>query len=116
MSIFVGKRRATNPICLRERQCQPGEYTDDIPPEALTDARFAAMIAEAEKYLGYPTFRRQCSSTSFDCSGLRWVINQSGVGSVGRTTATGYLLLFQIPPSEAKPGDNLFHSTYDSAG
>jgi hypothetical protein len=32
-----------------------GEYTDyDIPPEDLNDARFAAMIEEAEKYLGYP--------------------------------------------------------------
>lgn len=32
-----------------------GEYTDyEIPPEALSDERFAAMIAEAEKYLGYP--------------------------------------------------------------
>lgn len=32
-----------------------GEYTDyDIPGEALTDTRFARMIREAEKYLGYP--------------------------------------------------------------
>lgn len=32
-----------------------GEYTDyDIPGEALTDERFAKMIKEAEKYLGYP--------------------------------------------------------------
>lgn len=32
-----------------------GEYTDyDIPGEALTDTRFANMIREAEKYLGYP--------------------------------------------------------------
>lgn len=98
-----------------------GEYTDyDIPPEALTDERFAAMIAEAEKYLGYPyVWGGSNPSTSFDCSGfVCWVINQSGVGSVGRTTATG---LFNhcatIPPSEAKPGDLIFfHSTYDSAG
>ena len=32
-----------------------GSYFDyDIPPEALADEQFAAMIAEAEKYLGYP--------------------------------------------------------------
>ncbi len=32
-----------------------GSYTDyDIPPEALEDEVFAAMIKEAEKYLGYP--------------------------------------------------------------
>lgn len=98
-----------------------GEYTDyEIPPEALTDERFAAMIAEAEKYLGYPyVWGGSSPSTSFDCSGfVCWVINQSGVGSVGRTTATG---LFNhcaaIPPGEAKPGDLIFfHSTYDSAG
>lgn len=30
-------------------------YEDyDIPSEALSDTHFAAMIAEAEKYLGYP--------------------------------------------------------------
>ncbi len=84
-----------------------GEYTDyDIPPEALTDARFAAMIAEAEKYLGYPyVWGGSSPSTSFDCSGFAcWVINQSGVGSVGRTTATGlFNYCSKIPPSEAKP-------------
>lgn len=98
-----------------------GEYTDyDIPPEALTDERFAAMIAEAEKYLGYPyVWGGSSPSTSFDCSGfVCWVINQSGVGSVGRTTANG---LFNhcaiIPASEAKPGDLIFfQGTYDTAG
>ncbi|MGL5514371.1 MAG: CD1108 family mobile element protein [Sporomusa sp.] len=98
-----------------------GEYTDyDIPPEALTNERFAAMIAEAEKYLGYPyVWGGSSPSTSFDCSGfVCWVINQSGVGSVGRTTATG---LFNycaiISPSEAQPGDLIFFTgTYDSAG
>jgi len=99
----------------------PGEYTDyDIPPEALSDPAFAELIAEAEKYLGYPyVWGGSKPSTSFDCSGfVCWVINQSGVGSVGRTTATG---LFNgcaaIPPSEAKPGDLIFFTgTYDSAG
>lgn len=98
-----------------------GEYTDyDIPPEALTDERFAAMITEAEKYLGYPyVWGGSSPSTSFDCSGfVCWVINQSGVGSVGRTTASG---LFNhcaiIPPGEAQPGDLIFFSgTYDSTG
>jgi Cell wall-associated hydrolases (invasion-associated proteins) len=98
-----------------------GEYTDyDIPPEALNDATFAAMIAEAEKYLGYPyVWGGSSPSTSFDCSGfVCWVINQSGVGSVGRTTANG---LFNhcaiIPYSEAKPGDLIFfQGTYNTAG
>ena len=34
-----------------------GEYTDyDIPPDALTDPDFVALIKEAEKYLGYPMY------------------------------------------------------------
>ena len=96
-----------------------GEYTDyEIPPEALTDERFAAMIAEAEKYLGYPyTWGGSSPSTSFDCSGfVCWVINQSGVGNVGRTTAQGiFNYTTPIAPSEAKPGDIIFFTgTYDS--
>ena len=96
-----------------------GEYTDyEIPPEALSDERFAAMIAEAEKYLGYPyVWGGSSPSTSFDCSGfVCWVINQSGVGSVGRTTAQGiFNYTTPIAPSEAKPGDIIFFTgTYDS--
>ena len=96
-----------------------GEYTDyEIPPEALSDERFAAMIAEAEKYLGYPyVWGGSSPSTSFDCSGfVCWVINQSGAGSVGRTTAQGiFNYTTPIAPSEAKPGDIIFFTgTYDS--
>ncbi len=96
-----------------------GEYTDyEIPPEALSDERFAAMIAEAEKYLGYPyVWGGSSPSTSFDCSGfVCWVINQSGVGSVGRTTAQGiFNHTTPITPREAKPGDIIFFTgTYDS--
>ena len=95
-----------------------GEYTDyEIPPEALSDERFAAMIAEAEKYLGYPyVWGGSSPSTSFDCSGfVCWVINHSG-GSVGRTTAQGiFNYTTPIAPSEAKPGDIIFFTgTYDS--
>jgi cell wall-associated NlpC family hydrolase len=78
------------------------------------------MIAEAEKYLGYPyVWGGSSPSTSFDCSGfVCWVINHSGVGSVGRTTATGlFNTCSKIPPSEAQPGDLIFfQGTYDSAG
>ena len=96
-----------------------GQYTDyEIPPEALSDERFAAMIAEAEKYLGYPyVWGGSSPSTSFDCSGfVCWVINHSGVGSVGRTTAQGiFNHTTPIAPSEAKPGDIIFFTgTYDS--
>ena len=66
------------------------QYT--IPGEALTDEKFAKMIHEAEKYLGYPYVWGGLSpSTSFDCSGfVCWVINNCGNGwNVGRTTAEG---------------------------
>lgn len=100
----------------------PGEYTDyDIPGEALTDARFANMIQEAEKYLGYPyVWGGSSPSTSFDCSGfVSWVINHCGNGwSVGRLTANGLMGVCDIiPASAAKPGDLIFfQGTYDTSG
>ena len=99
-----------------------GEYTDyDIPGEALTNTRFANMIREAEKYLGYPYVWGGASpSTSFDCSGfVSWVINHCGNGwSYGRLTANGLKNICAIiPRSEAKPGDLIFfQGTYDTAG
>ena len=99
-----------------------GEYTDyDIPGEALTDTRFANMIREAEKYLGYPyVWGGSNPSTSFDCSGfVSWVINNCGNGwNVGRLTANGLMGVCDIiPKSEAKPGDLIFfQGTYDTSG
>lgn len=98
-----------------------GEYTDyDIPPEALDDPDFAALIAEAEKYLGYPyVWGGSSPSTSFDCSGfVCWVLDKSGVYSISRTTAQGiFNQCAKIPPAEARPGDIIFFTgTYDSAG
>jgi cell wall-associated NlpC family hydrolase len=99
-----------------------GEFTDyDVPTEALSDEKFANMLQEAEKYLGYPyVWGGSSPSTSFDCSGfVCWVINHSGNGwNVGRTTAEGLRqMLTIIPPSEAKPGDIIFfQGTYDTPG
>ena len=97
-----------------------GGYTDyDIPPEALTDTKFAAMMAEAKKYLGYPyVWGGSSPSTSFDCSGyVSWVINHSG-WNFGRLTANGLMgKCAIILPSEAKPGDLIFfQGTYDTSG
>ncbi|MDD2458015.1 MAG: peptidoglycan DD-metalloendopeptidase family protein [Eubacteriales bacterium] len=87
-------------------------YTDyDIPPEAMSDARFAALITEAEKYLGYPyVWGGSTPATSFDCSGfVCWVFTNSGVYALPRTTAQGIFNQCQIiAPSEAKPGDLIF--------
>ena len=95
------------------------QYT--IPGEALSDVKFARMIHEAEKYLGYPyVWGGSSPSTSFDCSGfVCWVINNCGNGwNVGRTTAEGLRqMLPAIRPSEAKPGDIIFFErTYDTVG
>ena len=91
----------------------------DIPPEALEDETFAAMIAEAEKYLDYPyVWGGSSPSTSFDCSGfVSWVINHSG-WSVGRLGAQGlYNICTPVSSSQAKPGDLIFFvGTYDTPG
>ena len=82
----------------------------EIPPEALKDEAFAAMIAEAEKYVGYPyVWGGSSPSTSFDCSGfISWVINHSG-WNVGRQTAQGlYNICTPVSPEQAKPGDLVF--------
>ena len=83
----------------------------EIPPAALADPQFAALIREAEKYLGYPyVWGGSKPSTSFDCSGFTcWVLNQSGVASVGRTNARGlYKRSTVVSRAEAKPGDLIF--------
>ena len=91
----------------------------EIPPEALEDETFAAMIAEADKYVGYPyVWGGSSPSTSFDCSGfISWVLNQSG-WSVGRQTAQGlYNLCTPVTAEQAKPGDLVFFvGTYDTPG
>ena len=97
-----------------------GSYTDyDIPPEALDDEVFAAIIKEAEKYLGYPSVWGGSSpSTSFDCSGfVSWVINHSG-WDVGRLGAQGLCnICTPVSSANVKPGDLVFFTgTYDTPG
>ena len=97
-----------------------GSYFDyDIPPEALADEQFAAMIAEAEKYLGYPYVWGGASpSTSFDCSGfVSWVVNHTG-WNFGRLTADGLLgVCTPVSSADAKPGDLIFfQGTYNTSG
>ncbi len=94
------------------------DYLDyDVPPEALEDEVFAAMLAEAEKYLGYPyVWGGSTPATSFDCSGyVSWVINHSG-WNVGRLGAKALCnLCTPVSPANARPGDLVFFiNTYDA--
>ena len=98
---------------------QPGGV--DIPDYSgspMGDGSFEAMLAEAEKFLGYPyVWGGSSPSTSFDCSGyVSWVINHSGVGSVGRQTASGlFNLTTPVSKTNAQPGDLIFFTgTYSS--
>ena len=96
------------------------DYLDyDVPPEALEDETFAAMLAEAEKYLGFPyVWGGSSPSTSFDCSGfVSWVINHSG-WDVGRLGAQGLCdICTPVSAANARPGDLVFFKgTYDTPG
>ena len=91
----------------------------EVPAEALSDPEFAAMLEEAEKYLGTPyVWGGSSPETGFDCSGyVCWVLNQSG-WDVGRTTANGlWQQSAKVSEHEAKPGDLVFfQGTYDTLG
>ena len=98
-----------------------GEYEGyRIPSEHLTDAEFAKLIHEAEKYLGMEyVWGGSKPSTGFDCSGfVSYVLNHSGNGiDVGRPTANGLAnMCAKISGNNAKPGDLIFFkNTYKGA-
>ena len=99
-----------------------GKYTQpvdryEVPAEYMGDETFAALLTEAEKYVGYPyVWGGSSPATSFDCSGyLSWVLNQCG-WNVGRLGATG-LYNYCTPTSDPRPGDLVFFvGTYDTDG
>ena len=89
----------------------------DIPEVYLSDATFAAILKEAERYVGFPyVWGGSSPSTSFDCSGfVSYVYNQCG-WDFGRLGAQG---LYNIcsRTSSPRPGDLVFFvGTYDTAG
>lgn len=97
-------------------------YPDyEVPPEALTDERFARMLQVAEQFLGYPyVWGGSEPATSFDCSGyVSWIVNHSGNGwDFGRLGCTGLAAKCTlIRPEDAEPGDLIFfQGTYDTDG
>ena len=101
------------------------KYTDppdiyEIPPSASEDETFATLIAEAEKYIGYPyVWGGSNPNTSFDCSGfVSWVLTNSGLCNTGRLGAQGlYNISTPVSSSNAQPGDLVFFvGTYDTPG
>ena len=98
------------------------EYEEyEISASALSDPQFAAMMEEAEKYLGYPyVWGGSNPNTSFDCSGfVSWVVNNCGVGwNIGRLGADRLRhTCSYVSPANARPGDLIFfEGTYDTTG
>lgn len=98
----------------RSSKRQPMLY--DIPQDLLdADPVFAAIMEEAEKYIGYPyVYGGSKPSTSFDCSGfVSWVYTQSGACNTGRKGANGlHRMCEDVLPEDARPGDLIFfHGT-----
>ncbi len=90
------------------------EYT--IPDELLlADGNFAALMMEADKYIGYPyVYGASNPREGFDCSGfVSWVFIHSGVYNTGRRGATGlHTLCEEVDPEDVRPGDLVFfHGT-----
>lgn len=96
----------------------PADY--DVNPEYLNDEKFATLITEAEKYLGYPyVWGGSNPDTSFDCSGfVSYVLTNSGLVNTGRLGAQGlYNVCTPVSKANAQPGDLIFFvGTYDTPG
>ena len=114
----LGNRPDLFPVSEYPNASTKEDYLDyDVPPEALEDEVFAAMLKEAEKYLGFPyVWGGTNPSTSFDCSGyVSWVINHSG-WNYGRLGVIGLEnVCTPVSAANAKPGDLVFFiGTYDA--
>ena len=93
----------------------PTEY--EVPEGHLADPTFAAILEEAEKYVGFPyVWGGSSPNTSFDCSGfVSYVYNQCG-WDFGRLGAQG-LYNISTRTNSPKPGDLVFFTgTYDTPG
>ena len=95
----------------------PADY--EVPDALLnSDEQFARLIAEADKYVGFPyVWGGSSPETSFDCSGfVSYVLTNSGLYNTGRLGAQG-LYNISARVSSPKPGDLVFFTgTYDTPG
>lgn len=98
----------SNPLASKLKE--PTRY--DIPQDLLdADPQFAALMLEANKYVGYPYVWGGASpETSFDCSGfVSYVFTQSGVYNIGRLGATGlHGICREVGSGMERPGDLVF--------
>ena len=101
--VFAGKPYAST-------MKEPVKY--DVPQELLdADPKFAALVKEANQYLGYPyVWGGHHPNTGFDCAGfIYWIFNNSGVTSFGHQGAQGlYDSSRNVSPENARPGDVVF--------
>ena len=88
----------------------PLEY--DVPQELLdADPKFALLVEEANKRLGYPyVWGGYDPETSFDCSGfISWLFTSTGINNIGHMGATSlYNYGTPVSPEEARPGDVIY--------
>ena len=94
-------------------------HIPDIPPDAMSDERFMAILTEASRHLGARYVWGGAGPTTFDCSGfIHWVFSNAGIGwTHGRTTSQGYFnLSTPVTAENARPGDLVFfHGTHSGA-
>ena len=97
----------------------PPLFIPEIPPEAMSDERFMAILTEASRHLGARYVWGGQGPNTFDCSGfIHWVFTNAGIGwTHGRTTAQGYFnMSTPVSAENARPGDLVFfHGTHSGA-
>lgn len=113
----LGNRPELFPDSLYVTKYTGGPVLYDVPEEYLEDETFAAILTEANKYVGYPyVWGGSSPATSFDCSGfVSYVYNQCG-WNFGRLSAQG---IYNIctRTNNPQPGDLVFFKgTYDTPG
>ena len=120
---LICPRWETARICSRSQYVDkyitnpPDDYT--VNPAYLSDEKFATLLTEAEKYLGYPYVGGGSNpSTSFDCSGfVSYVLTNSGWSTPGGWAQGLYNVCTPVSSSDAQPGDLVFFvGTYDTPG